>query len=251
MARRPITRAPHGYVVPGLTVELDRPLVDSAAEVRSKSIINTATRGDEEKQRIATPWAFIHALEQRFGVPVDFDLAADVGNTKAGLFYTAEDDALKQDWSTLQPSNRFREEHPDVTYWRPSKLAYLNPPFANIKPWARKLAECRWLRRWTVMLVPASFSTDWFLELEDQLHRDAIPRIQFEGNDHLYPKDLALCVAGFGMTGDGYWDWRVSYAQYFRERGFEPDPVHMKGVSRLPAKSVFPDYGWTPSPFEG
>lgn len=199
----------------------------------SKSIINTATRGDAAKQSIATPWAFIHALRQRFGVPVDFDLAASETNTKADEFFDQDSNALKRDWSQL----------PGV------QLAFVNPPFGHIKPWARKIAECRWLTRWTVMLVPASASTDWYLELKGKVQIDSIPRIQFEGATHLYPKDLCLVVAGFGVVGDGYWDWRASYLQWCRAHNETPEPQHMKGLKRFPTETVLPDYAWTPSPF--
>ncbi len=228
-------------------------------QIKGRSIINTATRGDEEKQRIATPWAFIHALEQRFGVPVDFDLAAEAETSKAVPLeppfdkppfvngknhFNEADDALKQSWELLEvPRGR------DMVL---SQLAYCNPPFAHIRPWALnpgKLADCRWLKRWTVMLVPASYSTDWFLELRGKVQLDAIPRIQFEGATHLYPKDLVLCVAGFGVAGAGYWDWRVSYWQYCVDRKLEPDPRHLKGLKRIPSTPVLPDFNWTPDPF--
>jgi phage N-6-adenine-methyltransferase len=215
---------------------------------RSKSIINTATKSDPDKQRIATPWAFIHALEQRFGTPVDFDLAADKDNAKAAAFFDLESDALKRPWELL--STNYQVRTGGVSGW--SRLAFLNPSFAHIKPWAHKVAECRWLKRWTVMLVPASYSTDWFIDLKKKVVCDAIPRIQFEGATHLYPKDLALFIAGFGLVGGGYWDWRVSYAQYCIEHSITPDTVHLRGTTRLPDyqnSPVFPDYDWTPNPF--
>jgi phage N-6-adenine-methyltransferase len=209
--------------------------------VTKRSIINTATRGDQAKQSIATPWAFIHALEQRFGVPVDFDLAASAENAKAPDLFTMANDALKQSWERLRIG-------PDRSR-RFAKLAYCNPPYANIKPWARKVAECRWLTRWTVMLVPSSYSTDWFLELEGKASIDAIPRIQFEGATHLYPKDLCVVVAGFGVTGRGYWDWRASYMQWCRANNEAPEAAHLKGLKRFPKRAVLPDYAWTLSPF--
>ncbi|UOF77284.1 DNA N-6-adenine-methyltransferase [Caudoviricetes sp.] len=212
-----------------------------------RSIINTATRGDEAKQSIATPWALIHALERRFGVPVDFDLCATDDNKKVrtsawfGPGSAVGDNALMQDWSSLGAT----------------KLAFANVPFGHIKPWAlgprfntkAGLLACRWLPRWTVMLAPASHSTDWFLELKGKVQIDAIPRLQFETQTHLFPKDLAIFVAGFGVSGSGYWDWRASYLQHCRERDVTPDPVHMKGLKRFPEAAVLPDYSWTPSPF--
>jgi phage N-6-adenine-methyltransferase len=204
-----------------------------------RSIINTNSRGDAKKQSIATPWAFIHALEQRFGVQVDFDLAASKKNAKAAHFWSAEEDALSGAcrWDCLEVSKG------------KARLAYCNPPYAHIKPWARKVADCRWLSRWTTMLVPSSYATDWFLELRGKALIDAIPRIQFEGATHLYPKDLCLVVAGFGVTGNGYWDWRASYLQWCRARGVAPEPQHLKGLKRFPVGDVLPDYSWTPSPF--
>ncbi len=170
-----------------------------------KSIINTATKSDPAHQSIATPWRFIHALEVRFGFPVDFDLAATDETKKVhtsawfGSGSVFGEDALARDWSTITPASR---------------LAYCNPPFAHIKPWARKLGGCRWLPRFTCMLVPASYSATWFQELKGKVQIDAIPRIQFEGQISLYPKELVLITAGYGISGEGYWDWYTDYFHY-------------------------------------
>lgn len=238
-----MARVPIGELLPRPHPTAMEAHIERKAKKKSKSIINTATRGDEDKQAIATPWAFIHALEQRFGVPVDFDLAAADDTKKVGTSAwfgpgsAFGEDALVADW--LLPD---------------TKLAYLNPPYANIGPWARKVVDCRWLKRFTVMLVPASYSTDWFLQLDGKVVRDAIPRIQFEGATHLYPKDLTLVVAGFGLVGAGYWDWRVSYLQYCSDRRIEPEKIHTKGVTKLPTIVAaggprLPDFNWTPDPF--
>lgn len=185
------------------------------------SIINTATKTDAKAQATGTPWQFIHALEQRFGTAVDFDLAASPENAKAPSFFTAEDDALKQDWSLIMRHRQY-VVNAAVTEWRedgPARLAYLNPPFANIRPWACKVAECSHLPRWTVMLVPHSRSCKWMHEeLLGKVAVDAIPRMQFIGHPTLYPKDLCLVVAGFGVVGGGYWDWEVDYGRYRASR---------------------------------
>ena len=252
MARRPLdSYEQRDRVLAELMLKQPPVATNVSLDGPRKSIINTATRGDEEKQSIATPWAFIHALGHRFGTPVDFDLAAEPATSKAvplaphftnyANHFTVEVDALAQDWERLEvPRGR------DMVR---AQLAFLNPPFANIGPWARKVADCRWLTRWTVMLAPASYSTDWFLELRGKVVLDAIPRIQFEGATHLYPKDLVLVVAGFGMVGAGYWDWRASYLTSCRARGVEPEPVHLKGLSRFPLEPVLPDFNWTTDPF--
>lgn len=212
-----------------------------------KSIINTATRGDPDKQRIATPWEFIHALEWRFGTPVDFDLAADEQNTKAPFlrYFTEKQNALSIEVSWGESLGR------GLGGDGPSKLAFLNPPFGNIRPWATKFAECRWLRRWTVMLAPASFSTGWFRALEGKVARDAITRIQFEGSPTVFPKDLALFVAGFGVTGGGSWDWRVDYWRYSKLKSLDAYPGEpfacMIGGKPFPGpREAFPSYDFHP-----
>lgn len=150
------------------------------------------------KQTYGTPREFITALERRFGSRVGFDLAASAENSKAaspgGLYFTEEDDALKQDWSSLNGS----------------KLVFLNPPFKDIDPWAEKLRACKMLARFTVMVVPASIGSLWFAKhVQGHLYYDGIPRLTFEGETQPYPKDLALIVAGYRMQGSGYWDWRA------------------------------------------
>ncbi len=221
-------------VVPGLEVELPS---------RKKSIINTATKTDEAKQSIATPWRFIRALEYRFGTPVDFDLAASDDNHKsiALRYFTEKHDALTCDWGSSLGQSLGGHDGP-------SKLAYLNPPFAHIRPWARKLAACRWLRRWTCMLVPASYSATWFQELKGKVQIDAIPRIQFEGATGLYPKELVLITAGYGVNGEGYWDW---YTDYFHRCQDSGEPFQIPEVKGGRPRVYLPDLVGTPCGAQG
>lgn len=151
------------------------------------------------KQDYGTPEAFIDAIARRFGRP-DFDLAASTTNAKAAAFFTLEagQDSLKQDWAKL------RNEHGEA-----AQVAFLNPPFGNIRPWAAKLdAECRFLPRWTLMLVPASMGSLWWNDhVLGKCQADGVTRMQFVDADSLYPKDLALCCYGYGVTGHGFWQW--------------------------------------------
>ena len=141
-----------------------------------------------------TPPEFLDAVRRRFG-SIDFDLAATEGHAVTGhteLSFTPEEDSLAQDWKKVVVPVRF-----------------LNPPFANIAPWARKVWECRFLPRWTLMLVPASMGSKWWATyVLGQSMTLGVPRMQFVGADHLYPKDLVLICSGFGVHGTGYWDWR-------------------------------------------
>ncbi len=142
-------------------------------------------------QSVATPANFIEAVESRFG-ELAFDLAADAKNTRVtGCFFDERQNSLQQNWAALAGN------------------LWLNPPFANIAPWARKCAERRNDNRWTLFLVPASVGANWFhehvapyafvLELTD--------RIKFVGSKDPYPKDMILCCFGFGVVGRAPWHW--------------------------------------------
>lgn len=80
-------------------------------------------------QSWGTPPVFIDAFQKRFG-PIVWDLAAAPHNTVARYFFTEHEDALEQDWSYL---------YKEVA--RPGEWLWLNPPFADMAPWAAKCAE--------------------------------------------------------------------------------------------------------------
>src|SRR5665213_4144167 len=75
-------------------------------------------------QSVGTPWEFVHAVERRWG-KLTIDLAASAENTKvADNFIDEHDDSLANatEWKVADKKIR----------------AWLNPPFARIKPWASK-----------------------------------------------------------------------------------------------------------------
>lgn len=152
------------------------------------------------KQDYGTPWEFIRAVERRFG-PLSVDLAAHAENAKCRTFIGPEQDSLSVDWSVYGGAR------------------WLNPPFSQIAVWAKKCAEYRHLPAWTLLLVPASIGSRWFVEhVLGKAQVDGIPRLTFEGESTAYPKDLMLCAYGYGVAGLGYWDWRRSSATSAPER---------------------------------
>ncbi len=168
-----------------------------------------AQKPGRSKQDYATPLSYLDAIARQFG-PIDLDLACRPDNMVAPLGITEELDALAQDWA-------------DPMYWSKDgnvvesgahiRVAFCNPPFANIRPWAAKVESCRWLPRWTIMLVPASMGSKWWADhVLNKTMAYGIPRLAFLGeggkSEGLYPKDLATICAGFGVSGFGYWDWR-------------------------------------------
>jgi phage N-6-adenine-methyltransferase len=145
------------------------------------------------KQDYGTPSDFIAAVEKRFG-PLAIDLACTRENAKApDGFYFPECDALVATWSGLQGN------------------LWLNPPFANIDPWAEKLArECRYRQGFALFLTPASIGSNWFA---NHVAGKAVvlglsPRLTFEGTTDPYPKDLSLSVYGYGLHGFDTWRWK-------------------------------------------
>jgi phage N-6-adenine-methyltransferase len=147
------------------------------------------------KQDYGTPWAFIRACEARWG-RFDVDLAAVAGNAKAARFIGPEEESVS--WAT------------DRRCTPGSKLAWLNPPFADIAPWAKKcVGETGVSDLRIIMLTPASIGTEWFAE---HVHGRAMvigirPRLTFEGAPDPYPKDLMLSLFGFGDSGFDVWKW--------------------------------------------
>jgi len=151
------------------------------------------------KQDYGTPWEFVRAVERRFG-PLVRDLAASAENAKAPLFYDESRNSLTVPWA---------EENHDGNLW-------LNPPFADIGPWAMKCRDQSLVRRreggqgFIILLTPASIGSEWYA---NHVHGFAYvlglsPRITFDGTDDPYPKDLMLSVYGYGLTGFGAWRWK-------------------------------------------
>lgn len=159
---------------------------------------------DPEKQGHRTPPEFIAAVAARFGWPT-WDLASTTGDEvtgPGGRHFSPEQDSLKQNWAALC--------HPEEeSVW--CKVAWLNPPFSNITPWVKKLdEECRMLRRWTLLLVPASVGSNWYRDHVDgkSLVLFLSGRLTFVGSPAPYPKDCILACFGFGVSGSQIWDWR-------------------------------------------
>ena len=139
------------------------------------------------RQDYETPWELIHAVERSFGA-LDWDLACTEENKKAPNGLTVEQDSLSQDWTKL-----------DGHLW-------LNPPFADIGPWAKKCMESG--ARIT-MLVPASIDSRWFA---DYVYGRATviavaPRIPFDGKNP-FPKPCMLCVYGTAKPTTTLLLWR-------------------------------------------
>jgi phage N-6-adenine-methyltransferase len=155
-------------------------------------------RGSSTQDYGTTP-DFLAAVAYRFG-RIDWDLAANDRNAVCPRYLGpgshVSDDALAVDWLEVVG---------------PRSVAWLNPPFANIAPWAERCARIRDRGSWTLLLVPASVGTNWWAE---HVHGKGFafwlsPRLKFVGCADPYPKDLALVAFGFGVTGSSPWRWKA------------------------------------------
>lgn len=130
----------------------------------------------------------IRAVEARFG-KLCIDLAASAENAKAEKFITVEQDSFKTDWPT-------------------DGLCWLNPPFANIRPWAAKCRETADRGGRIAFLVPASVGANWYA---DFIHkRDLVlflnGRVDFIPGEG-FPKDCMVVMFGYPVDFE-VWTWR-------------------------------------------
>ncbi len=132
------------------------------------------------KQDYQTDPAFIRAVVKRWG-PLSFDLAAHSLNTQCPRFYySKEQNSLVQDWG------------------RRLGNLWLNPPFADIEPWAAKCSRTKLVGSRILFLTPAAVSTNWFAEhVFGHARVFAVrPRLTFVGQTTGFPKDMILSVFG-------------------------------------------------------
>lgn len=138
-----------------------------------------------------TPQELLYAVETRFG-KITRDLAASRENAVCSAYSDEEADSLKQDWTLLRGT------------------AWCNPPFDPIVPWLKKAGTVRDRAGWTLVLAPASVSTEWFSEY---VHGKALvlplrPRVTFKGQRDPFPKDLLIIAYGFSVVGFEPWRWK-------------------------------------------
>ena len=157
------------------------------------------------KQDVQTPRDLLDAVERRFGrIVVDLAATRDNAVVENGCYYGkgslfgGTEDSLQVPWARYAPG-------------LPHELQWLNPPYANIWPWAAKCAEEGEMGARIAMLVPASIGSNWFAE---HVHDKALvlaisPRVTFVGHTSPYPKDLILAVYGpWVAPGFDTWRWR-------------------------------------------
>ncbi|HCL5638197.1 TPA: phage N-6-adenine-methyltransferase [Klebsiella aerogenes] len=95
-----------------------------------------------------TPLWLFRAIEVYLGVKFQVDVACNKDNAILPDFIGVERDALKSSWGD------------------PGTVAFLNPPYSKIKPWIDAAAREQANGITTVMLVPQSLDTQWYLDVK-------------------------------------------------------------------------------------
>lgn len=151
--------------------------------------------GPDSRQDYSTPADFMAAVTRLFG-PIAFDLAAQSENAKAACWYGPGGDRP----DALAESAR----------WAPlGGVCWLNPPVADIAPWARKCSLETGVVGDILLLVPAAVGANWFRDYVAPFARIYLlnGRLSFDGQN-LYPKDCLLAHYKRGEAGMVIWNWK-------------------------------------------
>lgn len=172
------------------------------------------------EQSVRTPKVFLDAVKLRLGIDAfAVDLAASRANTVATKFYSKRTNALVHPWVF------------DGWNW-------LNPPYADIKPWVKKAYEESLLGARTAMLLPAGVGSNWW---RDWVHGKARilllnGRITFVGHATGYPKDLVLLMYEPGVVpAYEIWTWMNE------RRRAEATPDDLRSAAFLDELHIEPD----------
>lgn len=158
----------------------------------------------KSKQDYATPRVFITAsLAYLYEGGFLFDFAADASNAKAPSWWAEANN------SPAHPASEWTEKVTGGWGW-------LNPPYKNIGPWAKRCLEVSQLGGRIAFLVPASVGANWY---RDYIHGQPGVTVLFlngripfmpDKPTWLYPKDCMLVLFGLGGTFHvDVWNWRA------------------------------------------
>jgi phage N-6-adenine-methyltransferase len=151
--------------------------------------------GAPGRQDYETPDAFFELCDREFNF--GWDLAAHADNHKCPRWFG--------------PGSPYAADSLLTPWWDLREWSWLNPPFADIKPWARKCLEESERGARIAMLTLASTGANWFRDYcwNHCDIRFLNGRLKFKGATGPFPKDLALYVFDASkISGVQIWDWR-------------------------------------------
>lgn len=167
----------------------------------------------KSKQDYRTPPELLLAIENEFHVE-DWvvDLAADPSTAIAINHNEDEMTGAPHRMPRapfLGPGSELGENSLAVDWSQFLGDAWLNPPFADIEPWAEKCATTVRSGR-IFLLTPASVGSNWYAaHVHGRAHVVAIsPRVTFVDCPDPYPKDIVIAVFSGVRGGFSTWRWK-------------------------------------------
>lgn len=118
--------------------------------------IKKRDRDDNLRDLWRTPAWLFNAIEVYLGTKFQVDVACNKDNALLPDFIGVERDALKSSWGTA------------------GTVAFLNPPYSKIKPWIDAAAREQANGVTTVMLVPQSLDTRWYLDVKSSANQTVL-----------------------------------------------------------------------------
>jgi len=155
-------------------------------------------------QVVSTPIEFLQAVEARFGT-ISFDLAANYENNVVRRLQTIDGERSRNYYfgpGSLLHVNSFMKQWSGL-----GDLAWLNPPFEDIEPWAERChLQCALHRQRIALQLPAAVCTNYFIENINPY------AYVLEVTPRVYKTEVRdVCLAMFepsGYKGREVWRWK-------------------------------------------
>lgn len=117
-----------------------------------RSAWGNSTRHAPIKDRQATPYELVAAVESALNMAVAWDVCAEAATAKAPRYWTREQNALGFDWAlTLRGAGVM-----------PGSLLWMNPPYSAIPQWLARAIRAARAGYCLAVLVPDDRSTAWY-----------------------------------------------------------------------------------------
>jgi len=169
-------------------------------------------------QIVSTPIELLRAIEGRFG-PICFDLAANKENNVVRRLYSPEANGTTEagnsmllEWEGFSkyffgPGSSIGENAFLKPWHGLADLAWLNPPFSDIEPWAAACAHAvKIYRQRIALLIPASVCTKYYIDYVDPF------AYVLKLSPRPFKKEVRDCVLALyepaGYRGCETWLWR-------------------------------------------
>ena len=158
---------------------------------------------EPDRDAWATPPELWAAICAEFGTPL-LDVCASAQNAKCGLYYTEEQDGLKQPWL------------------RDGGLNFCNPGYSNVVPWLEKAAQEAQLGACSIVLTHVTLSggdgrnrtgVKPYFQQACSIHMLLNPRVQFlppagvKATSNAKDNMIWGFAPGRKFTETVWWDW--------------------------------------------